>query len=108
MEDVSSLMMSTTPLKILQGEGREQARALLAGSVKHYTKEVEAHVRVSKKQGFKHKPKTAVEVGLLIAGQLQTLNTTMQGIYDIVRSNVGSPFSRSSGAFAAHANRVVL
>lgn len=80
---------------------------MLAASVEQYTRDVEAHVRVANKKGFKHKPKTAVEVGLLIASQLQTLNTTMQGIYDIVRSNVSSPPSRSSDVCRTYAKRVV-
>jgi len=61
---------------------------VLGGRVKKYTREVEASVRATNKQGFKHKPKTAVEVGLLVVGQLKTLNDTMRGIYDIMRSQV--------------------
>jgi len=65
---------------------------------------VEASVRTANKRGFKHKPKTAVEVGLLVAGQLQTLNDTMRGIYDIMRSKVRALMLFLRSLAKTHAN----
>ena len=71
-----------------QDEQIDIARRALNLRVKQYTKDVEAYVRTTNKRGFKHKPRTAVKVRLLVAGKLYTLNTTMRGVYDIMRSQV--------------------
>jgi hypothetical protein len=56
------------------------------------------------KQGFKHKPKTVVEVGLLVVEQLKALNETMRGVYDIMRSAVRTQVLCLRHATKTHAN----
>ena len=82
----------------MQGLARETALTMLKGNVKAYTKAVEAHVKALGKQGLKHRPQTTVEVGLLLVSQLETLNRTMLGISDMMRSSVSSPLPRSWNA----------
>lgn len=82
--------------------------ALLSATVTKYTWDLEAAVQKEGKQGFKHKPKTTLEAGLLVAGQLRDLNITMRGMYDIMRSNVRAPAPLLCRARWTHADRTLL
>ena len=53
--------------------------------------ELERTHRAASKRGLASKPKTMVDVGLLLFGQLEKLNETMLGISDVLRFAVGYP-----------------
>ena len=61
---------------------------MLVAAVTQYTRDVEAFICTQNKHGLKHRPKTIVEVGLLLVDEVQKLNRNMAGMYDIMRSAV--------------------
>jgi hypothetical protein len=73
--------------------------------VKQYALDVEAAGRVADRHGLTHKPQTDVEVGMLIVGQLATLNRNIEGFMDMFRSDVSSTTSRIPHAPRTHTDR---
>lgn len=51
---------------------------------------VEGHGRLASKRGGRAKPKTTVEVGLLLVDEIRSLNDTLKGIMDVYRQSVSA------------------
>ncbi|KAF2094232.1 hypothetical protein NA57DRAFT_60865 [Rhizodiscina lignyota] len=69
----------------------EDARAAFADCVRQYTAAVEAYGRAEARRGQTHKPKDAIEVGVLVLKELGAIPEVVEGMLDVMRVQAGLP-----------------
>ncbi len=78
----------------------------MKAAVKDYTGKVQAEMRATARHGLTHKPRSTMEVGMLLQQELHTLSVVGRGLLDIMRADVSSLLSRMVCGTATEANRM--